>query len=324
MLLVLLGAARSDALWSNTANWSVSPVPGLGDTATFNAAAGVGGAVITTGNISLGTLVFDTSSAAAYTIGGASAGTGQITFGDGTTSIVTMNSTVANNQLINANIILGTAIAGTNTITNASTTKTLTIAGSITGGTGGTAAAKTLTIAGAGQTILSGTLSKGGATSLTINSTATGQLTLSGAGSIINTLNLAATTGGQTVVIGASGITINNGGANGIFSSSTSGTNTISGGTITLGANGDNWGTATGSTLVIGNKITGPFSFESFTAANSTGVMQLTNATNDYTGDTQINSGVLSVAVIGNSGVAGNIAQGLPLGLGRQVHLRVR
>ena len=30
----------TDAIWANTANWSVSPVPGTGDTATFNAASG--------------------------------------------------------------------------------------------------------------------------------------------------------------------------------------------------------------------------------------------------------------------------------------------
>ena len=176
--------AGLDSLWGNILNWSVNPVPGAGDTATFNAAAGAGGTVITTGNISLGTLVFDTASAAAYAIGGATPGTGTITFGDGTTNIVTMNSTVTANELINANLILGTAIASNSTITNASTTNTLTIAGSITGGTGGTAAAKILTIAGAGQTIISGNITKGGATTLTITDTATGTLTLSGTNSI--------------------------------------------------------------------------------------------------------------------------------------------
>ena len=37
-------AMPADALWSNTANWSATPVPGVGDTATF------GGSTITTIN----------------------------------------------------------------------------------------------------------------------------------------------------------------------------------------------------------------------------------------------------------------------------------
>jgi autotransporter-associated beta strand protein len=42
--------AGSDALWSNPANWSTTPVPGTGDTATFNAAAGAGGKIIDLGS----------------------------------------------------------------------------------------------------------------------------------------------------------------------------------------------------------------------------------------------------------------------------------
>ena len=92
----------TDADWSTVGpptNWDSTPetVPGAGDTATFNAAAGGGGAVITTGNIALGNLAFD-SSADAYTIG-AAVGTGQITLDD--SGAVTMSAAVANNELIN-------------------------------------------------------------------------------------------------------------------------------------------------------------------------------------------------------------------------------
>ncbi len=60
----------TDALWSNTANWSATPVPGTGNTATFNAAAGAGGAVIDLGSgVTVNTITFASSSVAAYTIG---------------------------------------------------------------------------------------------------------------------------------------------------------------------------------------------------------------------------------------------------------------
>ena len=60
----------TNALWSNTANWNASPVPGTGNTATFNAAAGAGGAVIDLGaGVTVNTLSFVGPSFAAYTIG---------------------------------------------------------------------------------------------------------------------------------------------------------------------------------------------------------------------------------------------------------------
>ena len=60
----------TDALWSNTANWSASPVPGTGNTATFNAAAGAGGTVIDLGaGVTVNTITFASSNVDAYTIG---------------------------------------------------------------------------------------------------------------------------------------------------------------------------------------------------------------------------------------------------------------
>ncbi|MBC8128627.1 MAG: hypothetical protein H8M99_15925, partial [Gloeobacteraceae cyanobacterium ES-bin-144] len=92
----------TDALWAMTTNWSASPVPGVGDTATFNN-AGNGNVGITVGTISLSNITFDTAAAAAYTLG-----SGTITFANGNTTAVTMNSTVAANQIINTNLTLGT------------------------------------------------------------------------------------------------------------------------------------------------------------------------------------------------------------------------
>ena len=102
----------SDALWSNTSNWSASPVPGTGNTATFNAAAGAGGAVIDLGaGVTVNTISFVGPSFAAYTIGagGANAqslvlnGSGNAGFaasGTATTAQITINAalTINNSQ----------------------------------------------------------------------------------------------------------------------------------------------------------------------------------------------------------------------------------
>lgn len=177
--LVLLGSPNAqaanatwngttDATWATGTNWSTTPVPGNGNTATFNNA---GGAIdtITTGAITINTILFDTASVAAYILGGATAGTGTITLND--TGAITMNSTVANDQLINANIVLGlNKTAQSYSITNNSNTSNLTLAGTISSTnnpmTGGI---KTLNINGAGNVLLSGVISNGTATGVAIN-----------------------------------------------------------------------------------------------------------------------------------------------------------
>jgi autotransporter-associated beta strand protein len=169
-------ATPADALWATGANWSASPVPGVGDTATFGASTGT---TIDTGNISLSQIAI--SSTTGYTIG-SSVGTGQITFADGTTTA--LSHTGQSNTTINANIILGTAVASITTFTSA-VNRTTTLAGSITGGTGGTAAAKTLTLIptsnGGSFVTVSGAISNGGASSLAISKSGTGTVNLTNA-----------------------------------------------------------------------------------------------------------------------------------------------
>jgi len=162
----------TNALWSTTGNWSTSPVPGVGDTATFNN-AGNGNTTLTVGTISLNQVLFNTSSAAAYTLG-----SGTITFADGTTTAVLMNSTVTANETISANLTLGTAVVSNSTIQNDSTTGLITVSGNIAGGTGGTAAAKTVTVTGSGNTTIGGVISNGGATTVGIAKTGSGTLFL--------------------------------------------------------------------------------------------------------------------------------------------------
>ena len=59
----------TDAVWPD-ANWGgVSPVPGSGDTATFNAAGNGNTTISLSSEVTINTILFDTANAAAYTIG---------------------------------------------------------------------------------------------------------------------------------------------------------------------------------------------------------------------------------------------------------------
>ncbi len=178
----------TDTAWSTVGNWSGATIPGAGHTATFNN-AGNGNVGITVGTISLTNITFDTA-AAAYTLG-----SGTITFANSTTTAVTMNSLA--NQTLNANLILGTAIAGNTTFSNNSITGLLTLGGNITGGTTGTAAAKTVTVTGSGNTLIGGVISNGGALSVGLAKTGAGTLTLSGA----NTYTGATTVNGGKLIM---------------------------------------------------------------------------------------------------------------------------
>ncbi len=100
----------TDALWSNPANWSATPVPGTGDTATFNAAAGAGGAVIDLGaGVTVNTISFVGPSFAAYTIGAGavnsqslvlngSGNAGLASSGTATTAQITINAAITVNN----------------------------------------------------------------------------------------------------------------------------------------------------------------------------------------------------------------------------------
>jgi hypothetical protein len=172
------GAA--DANWAD-ANWSATPVPGTGDTATFNGAGNSNTTISLGTGVTIGKILFDRTSAAAYTIGAGPVGNETLTLND--SGSITMNSTVANNELFNAGIVLGTdATVETYTFTNNSTTNTLTFAGNISGGpTGGTAGTETLSFNGAGNIVIGGSLLNGGASqTLAFTKTGSGTLTFDG------------------------------------------------------------------------------------------------------------------------------------------------
>jgi len=166
----------TDATWANTGNWSgiTTAVPGAGDTATFNGTSSNTTVDLGAG-VTLGSLLFDTSSAAAYTIGSGAVGNQTMTLGT-VGNAITMNSTVANNELINSSLALATT--GTYVLTNDSTTNTLTVAGGISASTVGV---KVLNVTGSGNTTISGAITSGTGT-VGLLKLGTGTLTLSGGG----------------------------------------------------------------------------------------------------------------------------------------------
>jgi len=169
-------SGAADAVWSHAGNWSTGLVPGSGDNATFSG-AGNGNTTLDLGaGITLGSLLFDTAGAAAFTIG--TNGNQNLTLDDN--GAILRNSTVTRDERITAAIALGTATASSYLFSNDGTAGTLTFAGAIAGGSGGGAGAKGLTLSGAGNTDISGVIADGGAASLTLTKTGTGTLTLTG------------------------------------------------------------------------------------------------------------------------------------------------
>lgn len=193
----------TDSQWAGSNNWSGVPlvVPGNGDSATFNNAGGGHVVLDLGGGVTIKTLLFDTSSAASYIIGSGGVGAQTLTLNDA--AALTLNANVANNELCNANLILGTVTgSATQTFTNNSTTNSLTLAGGISSNSTIPTDIKTLMVAGAGATNLSGAMSNGSAIlSLVLNGT--GTLTLSGANSYTGRTTIA---GNGTLKLAASNV----------------------------------------------------------------------------------------------------------------------
>lgn len=168
----------TDDQWSTSTNWSADTVPSSGDTAVFNSTGGATIVDLGTG-VTIGSIAFDTSAVAAYTLGTGGAGTQTLTLAD--SGSITANSTINNNQIFNANLTLGTdGSAQSYALTNSDNTSLINFEGTITGGTGGTPGAKTINVntSSTGGFIMKGVVSNGGASSLGIVKTGTGQLNL--------------------------------------------------------------------------------------------------------------------------------------------------
>ena len=171
----------ADSIWATATNWLTdTAAPGAGETATFNG-AGNGGTTIDLGaGVTLGSLVFDTSSAAPYTLGSGAVGSQTLTLGTAGNAI-TMNAGVANNQLVNSKLALTVTRTTGNAatyygVTNNSATNSLTLAGGISASTAGV---KVLNPTGIGNTAISGAITSGTG-NMSLFKTGTGTLTLSG------------------------------------------------------------------------------------------------------------------------------------------------
>jgi autotransporter-associated beta strand protein len=258
----------TDSAWSTNTNWSGpggGTVPVSGDTATFSG-AGNGHTTISLGSVTVKLIIFDTASAAAYTLG-ASVGAGTFTLNDA--GGVSVTSTVVNNETINSNILLGdvNATSQTFTFTNDSTTSNqlLTIAGGISSATTGT---KALTVNGAGNTLISGNITNGTAT-ISLTKGGTGQLTVTGSNSYTGATTISANGGTLKIdnnntttarLASTSGITVNSGGTlllsqTGVASTNRindSATMTLSGGTFNTGGLSERGGTLAAPTAGIG------------------------------------------------------------------------
>jgi autotransporter-associated beta strand protein len=161
-----------DSLWMNDLDWSVAPAPSLLDTATFDNGGNGNTTIDLTGGVTNGSVVFDTANAAAYTIGAGVVGSQTLTLLS--SNGIALTSTVASNQLFNANLALPTN--GLFSIVNNSAASTLTIAGGI---STTTTNIKILNVDGIGTNIISGAITSGTGT-VNLIKTNSGTLILSG------------------------------------------------------------------------------------------------------------------------------------------------
>ncbi|MEO5912613.1 MAG: autotransporter-associated beta strand repeat-containing protein [Luteolibacter sp.] len=197
----------TNATWATDTNWSATPAPGSADTATFNNAGNANTTIDLGAGVSVGSIVFDTATTAGYTLGSGAVGSQVLTLNG--SSAITVNATVAANQLINANLSLGAAAgAQAFTLANLKTTiNTLTVAGAVSTTQTGV---KTLTVNSAGLTNISGTVSDGSGT-VSLNKTGTNLLTLSGPNSYSGgTLITGILNAANSSALGTAGVTVNN------------------------------------------------------------------------------------------------------------------
>jgi fibronectin-binding autotransporter adhesin len=312
-----------DGNWSNGANWSGAVVPKSSETAVFNN-AGNGNTTVSTGSISLdsdplfgrtGGILFDSSGAASYTVGGPNAGDGSITFASNLTfgaNFVTVNPSVATSQVINTKLV-GNSSSWINITNNGMAPgQALLLAGPISG------SPSILNLLGVGHTVISGSVSLS-SQQTGIAHSGEGFLTFSGAPKAVYQFS----SGGNLEIdapltvsrsIGLSGDTYLNDDL-----TLTSGAALRGSGVVYGGATGQLTGNNTISAdparvLTFDALISGSGATFGGTLGE-VGTVVLTRA-NVYTGATSIAAGVLSVSSIGDGGVAGN------LGTGSQIQLQ--
>jgi len=120
----------SDGYWTNSLNWSASPYPSSGETATFNNAGNGRTGIDVAGLPIIKNITFTSADAAAYTVGAGGARAQTLVMEDA--GVIKLDASAANSQVINANLQLGTNRANmTLQLQNDSTAHTLTVAGDL-------------------------------------------------------------------------------------------------------------------------------------------------------------------------------------------------
>lgn len=332
--------------WATDANWTPATAPGAtsgttnGDTATFNSAT-TGTLITIDPGRNIKSLVFATGASGGYTIGSAGANAGEILLLSSGGTIV-VNAGVNVPVTLNAPLVIGAPSGGGNatyTFENNSTTSTnpnkFTINGSISGGVGsgmatlnfrGTAGSRSDEINTAN--IVSGLISNGGATSLSVN-----VFGLSGGQSGVwrftndnNSYSGATSVSNGTLVFGS----IADSGTNSAIGSGSSlviGANThvkYTGGAAstnrTISGSGAFYSNGTGALTLTGTVVSGflyrggnNFIVESVVTGTGgvgrtdAGTVFLNNNNNTFTGDIGISDGAIRVGTVSNNGTASAI-----------------
>ena len=271
-----------------------------------------------------GLILFDTSSAPAYTIGSGGVGAQTLTFNSATgLQSIVLSSTVTNSQTINANILANTADNTFRLINSnsASSGVALIVNGTISGGTGTTQ--RTINVLG--NVTLNGAVSAGSASSAP-NLAQTGAGTLTLGGSATSTLaSLRTSTGGGLVLINGQTVTVSSGssyggsgtGATGKFDL-VSGSASFNGG-ISIGASSTDGsmirvsgGTFNASSVTIGGRTWGNSSATATTAAPTTTGLVFLNGTSTITGN---------VGVLGSSANVSGLVSGGTVSIGGELQI---
>ena len=280
----------TDSSWATPGNWSPVAVPANGDTALFNGTGAGHTAVAISAATTINSITFDTSSAAAYTLGTTSGGILSLQSG----GAVQTTSSVANIETINSPIKL----LGSSTFTSgaALAANTLNFGGTITNGATSTPITLTLNGSNSGANTISGIISNGaGASTTSINQTA-GNWVLSGA----NTFNGTVTVASGATLTTTSAAALGGGG------------NTLAlNGTLNLNANNTNLGNLSGTGTITNtsgsatsfrfNGTTGQFDGNIVNGTSTMGVSNSGTGTltltgnNTYTGGTNLGAGSTTI-----------------------------
>ena len=288
-----------DALWTNSANWSASPYPAGSETATFGNAGNGNTSINLTGLFSFPNITFTGPSVGTYTLGTS----GQtVTLQSG--NVVRLDASATTDQIIHADLVLPLSNSGI-TFRNDNPAQTLTF-GKIYGYTTA-GATKSVYVQGTGPVTIQGDLDRL-ASGLNLYHQSSGILTLNG-NTLLTQLFLDGTNAVVNIGSGKTMTFFNGGGANLVASQNA----TLNGpGTIILSTNSTDFtdnAAATGKTLTINAKLTGPAGFEYYHASYY-GTMIL-NGPNDFAGNILFSApGTLQCSAIGNRGESGNLGAG--------------